>query len=98
MILSRPYKIHTPEEDPFQNSAAFVEKSLFPNIIWPAISKSIPQQRSINVNHVVKHTIIYYYFIPNEHTIDTGVNIASPLHKLLLPLVQGGPDQLVLFL
>ena len=31
----------------------------------------------------------YYYSIPDGHTIDTGVNIASPLHKLLLLLVQG---------
>ena len=58
IFLSRQYKIHTPEEDPFQNSAAFVEKSLFSHIIWPAISKSIPEQRSINVNHVVKHTMM----------------------------------------
>ena len=27
--------------------------------------------------------------IPDGHTINTGVNIASPLHKLLLLLVQG---------
>ena len=40
------------------DNCGIVEKSPLLNILWPNISKFIPQQRSIDVKYVVKHRII----------------------------------------